>query len=679
MTTNPDTTQDSSADRGPIPPPHLKYRADIDGLRAVAVLTVVGFHAFPDWVFGGFIGVDVFFVISGYLISTIILKSFENDAFTYRDFYTRRIKRIFPAFVVVLMACVAFGWYVLLPDEFTQLLKHSAAGSGFTSNFVLWSEADYFDNSADTKPLLHLWSLAIEEQFYIVWPLLVGLVWRRKWSFLALTLTIIVVSFAINVMTVTSNPTAAYYSPLSRFWELMIGGTLAYITLHRPHLVGRRPDLQATVGLAAIIVGTFLISEERPFPGWWALLPTIGAFLVISGGSHAFVNRFILSNRLLVWIGRISYPLYLWHWPVLVFAKITAGRNLYVRERILLIVLAVVLADLTYRLVETPVRSVGNRGIRSTRVVRALAASVGCMLVLSVLAFGSGMSPRQSSASISKVLAAAYDWEYPDGLKGKILAGSLRRAYAYDGNLTSKTLFIGDSNMEQYYPRVTKVISSSPGQWNSAIFVGNQRERCNPMYQMFLTAAGGCDAIFRDVNALANRPDVTTVVLIFSGAAYHHLLSQEAGRDGLSRFLETISRSGRQAYLVLNMPDGEELDPKNMFTGSRLGVLAPKPAGSSAFNYRRFMEKYSRERSELTSLVTRSGGAVIDPLPHLCSNTQCPVLAADGSPLYKDKLHMRASYARASATHMDATLRAPRPGHQVAGDKGAGRSGFMAD
>jgi peptidoglycan/LPS O-acetylase OafA/YrhL len=174
---------------------HPKYRADIDGLRAIAVLSVVCFHAFPVRLKGGFIGVDIFFVISGYLISTIIFDNLERDSFSFVEFYSRRIKRIFPALLLVLIACLAFGWFALLADEYKQLGKHIAAGAGFVSNFVFWNESGYFDNAAETKPLLHLWTLGIEEQFYIIWPLLLWAAWKRKFNLLTITLVIAIISF----------------------------------------------------------------------------------------------------------------------------------------------------------------------------------------------------------------------------------------------------------------------------------------------------------------------------------------------------------------------------------------------------------------------------------------------------------------------------------------------------
>jgi peptidoglycan/LPS O-acetylase OafA/YrhL len=209
-----------------------KYRADIDGLRALAVLSVVGFHAFPSVIGSGFVGVDIFFVISGYLISTIIFENLERGSFSFLDFYARRIRRIFPALILVLLVCYALGWTALLADEFKQLGKHIAGGAGFASNLVLRNESGYFDNAASTKPLLHLWSLGIEEQFYLIWPLLLWLAARLRLNFFICLVGLAAVSFGLNVRKVGSDAVAAFYTPQTRFWELMIGATLAYLMLH---------------------------------------------------------------------------------------------------------------------------------------------------------------------------------------------------------------------------------------------------------------------------------------------------------------------------------------------------------------------------------------------------------------------------------------------------------------
>jgi peptidoglycan/LPS O-acetylase OafA/YrhL len=352
-----------------------KYRPDIDGLRGIAVLSVVGFHAFPDWVRGGFIGVDIFFVISGFLISTIIFENLARNSFSFIEFYARRIKRIFPALLLLLIASYAMGWFVLLPDEYQQLGRHIAGGAGFVSNYVLWNESGYFDSAAETKPLLHLWSLGIEEQFYILWPLLLWCAWKMRLSLLAVTLTLALFSFALNIWQVESDPVATFYLPQTRVWELLAGSVLAYVTLRKPKLLAsygdRYGDIQSLVGAAFIAFGAVFLVQGGAFPGWWALLPTLGAVLVISAGTNACLNRTVLSKRMLVWFGLVSFPLYLWHWPLLAFLRIENNFASH-GNRIAAVLIAILLAWLTYRLVETPIRL--GRGSKTKAI--ALVASM---------------------------------------------------------------------------------------------------------------------------------------------------------------------------------------------------------------------------------------------------------------------------------------------------------------
>ena len=350
------------------PTPHLlhpKYRTDIDGLRAIAVLVVVAFHAFPQWVTGGFIGVDIFFVISGFLISTILYENLAAKQFSFLTFYARRIRRIFPALILVLLTCFGVGWFVLLPDEYAQLGHHMAAGAGFVQNFVLWGEANYFDNLAETKPLLHLWSLGIEEQFYIIWPLLLWLAYRLRANLLVVTLLIGGVSFFLNIEGIKGNATATFYSPQTRFWELLAGATLAYVNLSglrfanspvKPQGLSRWSNGAATLGMALLILGLVLIHKKSLFPGWWALLPVLGTILILWAGPKAWFNRTVLSNRVLVWIGLISYPLYLWHWALLSFARIMESETPNEWVRLGLVLSSVGLAALTYYWLEKPIR-----------------------------------------------------------------------------------------------------------------------------------------------------------------------------------------------------------------------------------------------------------------------------------------------------------------------------------
>ncbi len=337
-----------------------KYRADIDGLRAIAVLSVVGFHAFPDWIRGGFIGVDIFFVISGYLISTIIFENLERNSFSFFEFYSRRIRRIFPALLLVLIALTAFGWFALFADEYKQLGKHIAAGAGFVSNIVLWSESGYFDRAAEAKPLLHLWSLGIEEQFYIIWPLLLWSSRKLRFNFLLITAAIASISFALNIWQIHSDVIATFYSPQTRFWELLIGSGLAYFTLFKQSALQKfrmgNNDLQSCVGIVLLAFAVIAITKDRAFPGWWALLPTVGALLIISAGPQAWVNRTVLANRVMVWFGLISFPLYLWHWPLLTTTRIVESKALSVETRFAAVLISIALSWATYRFIERPIR-----------------------------------------------------------------------------------------------------------------------------------------------------------------------------------------------------------------------------------------------------------------------------------------------------------------------------------
>lgn len=393
---------------------HPKYRPDIDGLRAVAVLSVVGFHAAPNWMRGGFIGVDIFFVISGFLISTILFNSLQNGTFSFTSFYARRVKRIFPALIVVLVACLAYGWFFFLQDEYRGLGKHVAAGAGFVSNLLLWSETGYFDLSAEFKPMLHLWSLGIEEQFYIVWPVLLWVGWKLRWNLLVVTLAVAIGSFAWNIYLTPQDATAGFYSPLTRFWELLAGAALAYITLNSPQTLKLvtlpNKDVQSVLGLGLLGLGFVFITNEVMFPGWAALVPVVGAFLIISAGPNAICNRYILSNPVAVWFGAISFPLYLWHWPLLVFGRIEGAGLLELQHRLLLVALAILLAWLTVVLVEKRLRFA-----KSNKVTFALVGAMGALLAgglwLNAVGGMEGVGVRKKG---TQEFAKYYDNTFPE-------------------------------------------------------------------------------------------------------------------------------------------------------------------------------------------------------------------------------------------------------------------------
>ena len=266
----------------------------------------------------------------------------------------------------------------MLSEEYRQLGKHIAAGAGFVSNLVLWSEGGYFDTSAETKPLLHLWSLGIEEQFYIVWPLLLWAAWKWKVGFLTITILVASISFVLNIEWSKANSATAFYSPQTRFWELLCGSVLAWFALHTStvghstklpvptclsnnggKLTGDGKTLASALGFIGLFLlgyGFWRIDKDLAFPGWWAVVPVLGAVLIIAAGSNAWVNRTILSHKVAVWFGLISYPLYLWHWPLLSFTRIVEGEAPSRDIRIAAVALSIVLAWFTYKIVERPIQ-----------------------------------------------------------------------------------------------------------------------------------------------------------------------------------------------------------------------------------------------------------------------------------------------------------------------------------
>jgi peptidoglycan/LPS O-acetylase OafA/YrhL len=629
-----------------------KYRPDIDGLRAIAVGSVVAFHTFPNFFKGGFVGVDIFFVISGYLISGIIVDAVEDRRFSYLDFYIRRIRRIFPALIVVIAATLVVGWYVLLPDEFERLGKHLAAGAGFATNLVLWGEAGYFDVSSDTKPLLHLWSLAIEEQFYILWPLILGLVWRRNRGLLVATLSIAAISFAYNVISVPHHPVAAFYSPLARFWELMLGGILAYLVRQKGEWLAHFRTQRAAGGLLLIGVSVFALNREFAFPGYWALFPTVGAFLVISAGFTNWISRYVLGNRLMVGVGLISYPLYLWHWPILVFAKIVKGSLLTPTDRGIAIAASVALAFLTYRFVEYPIRHSSALRIPQGFIPQGLAAAMAAAGALGLLIFTGAIDSRLRNEDIAPILAASYDWQYPPVAAENHSFGELRY-FRESSKLDSYTLFVGDSNMEQYAPRIDRVIKDNAAAVNGAILVGNQ-QWCNFLTDI-ISDNERCQKAMAQLRALINADSTQAVVFAKSWINDQDALRNPDIQRGLVRFLRSIA-DRKRVYIILNIPTGAELAPQNMFTGSRLHEITAKPVASISFDLGGFEQRYAEINKILAAIAEQSGATLIDPISYLCPQAHCPVFDADGRPLYLDSSHMTRSYAIRAATYIDATL-----------------------
>jgi peptidoglycan/LPS O-acetylase OafA/YrhL len=333
---------------------NMIYRADVDGLRALAVGSVVAFHAFPALLPGGFVGVDIFFVISGFLISGIIFSDLERNTFSFGEFYGRRIRRIFPALLCVLIATWVIAWFFFVADDYAVLGWHLSAASVFLSNFVLGTEAGYFDGAAEYKPLLHLWSLAVEEQFYFIWPGLLFAIWRFRLPRTPILAVITLASFGLNIVAAHWQPTWDFYSLPTRLWELALGSLLASSQIK---LAGRNiREAIGVVGMGVILVSILYLNGKVSYPGWAALLPTIGAALLILAGPDTWLSQRVFSDRFVVAVGLISYPLYLWHWPLLSFARYALLREPQPLMIVGVIAMSVMLSWVTYQFVEKPIR-----------------------------------------------------------------------------------------------------------------------------------------------------------------------------------------------------------------------------------------------------------------------------------------------------------------------------------
>ncbi len=337
----------------------LPYRPEIDGLRAVAVLAVVLFHGGFSCP-GGYVGVDVFFVISGFLITSLIWKDLENSSFTFSNFWERRARRIIPALVVVTLATLLIGWFVLLPADFKSLGQASASQSVFGANIFYWLDFDYFSSHADEKPLLHTWSLAVEEQFYLIFPFLLWGLFRvaRLRSRTVVLLVLIVgfaISFALSIYGVVYHPRAAFYLLPTRAWELLLGALLPFLPPD-PSLLNRRMlrEFFSLAGFGLILIPVFLYTPQTPFPGFAALVPCLGTALLIWANGQIVDG--LLKTRPLVFIGSISYSLYLWHLPFLAFSHYLALGPIPSGQRAAILCFAFLVATLSWKYVETPFR-----------------------------------------------------------------------------------------------------------------------------------------------------------------------------------------------------------------------------------------------------------------------------------------------------------------------------------
>lgn len=609
--------------------PSLRYRPDIDGLRAIAVMAVVLYHAFPTIIPGGFIGVDVFFVISGYLITGILLNGAAKGRLNILSFYSRRIRRLFPALILVLFCCMGFGWYFLFDPEYKQLGKHVASGIGFVANLNLWSESGYFDSAAEMKPLLHLWSLGVEEQFYLIWPVVVWMGWTFRKTSLAIIPALILASFIYSVVMVDSDPAGAFYSPFTRFWELASGGLLVYgyAYFKRGNTARTIPvwmiEASSVGALALLMFGFIFIDKNKQFPGFWAVLPVAISLLLIGPAEGSWLNRNILGSKLFVSIGLLSFPLYLWHWPLLSFATLTGGEVPNSGYRGGAIAVAVMLAWTTYKYVETPIRHSERRS------VVGMLASLGLIVgTLGFYVYTGGATQLRPGKEIAGEIGHEQFFNYLTDNYQVCSEPSIRsvaliherhvRCMQSKADSKIDVAIIGDSHAEHLFNGMAKALPSL----NVAYYI-----KASPPFVS--------NTEFKEVYDFLAREDGPEKIII----TMHWIkrLNQvpvgSTVEDELFASVERLLASGKEVYLFDDVPRFP-FDPKKCITKARVlknECSIPLATANKEFDI---------YRKQLLNVVQREPRVKYVPISqYVCRNGQCG-MTRNGHLLYRDKNHL---------------------------------------
>lgn len=608
---------------------HL-WRNDITGLRAIAVLPVLLYHAFPKVLPGGFFGVDVFFVISGYLISGIIFRGLLNEDFSYKTFYAKRIKRIFPNLLLLLTFVALAGYFLLLPGEYISLGKHIYSSSVFVQNFRLLNEVGYFTEDAFRKPLLHLWSLAIEEQFYIIFPIICSVIWYFHRSRTLLAVLVLVITFGSFLSCLLVRDTSFnFYFPLTRFWELGAGICLSYFEIFgqfKAINIGRTSrNYISVIGFFAIVFPMLMWSEQMVHPGWMTLFPVMGAVFMIAAHPDAYLNRYLLSWRPITFVGLISYSLYLWHWPILAFLFISAPSSSPIYT-IVALLLSVLVATLVYFFVEIPARRSNALGKVPT---------VGLLVVGLILAFTGGQAIRQVHGFPSRSfipeevqnVRAVGAWKFFNEGEQLPYMG-INVSLTQSSETLPSVLFAGDSHVAQYFSRA-KVLTEKMGR--NAGFI----------------AEGGCFIIGPDANSsdvcrdksqafYKLLSDARTKIVVVGGI-WGNYYQQKGFDEGIQKFRSFLmNRSDLKAYVLLDYPwtpstaDGGqgEYDPLlhyKRFSYNRDAFILPYPSDD------RWLQGNEAIEKNLSDVAT-----LIQTADLVCPDQKCDLLK-----WYRDDDHLQ--------------------------------------
>ena len=649
----------------------LSYRSDIDGLRAVAVIAIVTFHAFPSLIPGGFVGVDIFFVISGFLITSLILQSQQNKIFSLSEFYAGRIRRIFPTLTLVLSASFVFGWFALLSDEYKMLGKHIAASAVFIPNFIFWSESGYFDYAAATKPLLHLWSLGIEAQFYLLWPLLAGLCFTHKINLVKVGGTIFLTSLLINLLMIEVATSATFFSPFSRIWELLAGCLLVFFmqskasvfeaTQHRFLAHKYMNHSLTSLGLLLILCSLFLFDQDITFPGFWALIPVAGSALIILAGEKAWLNNSVLSNQIVVGVGLISFPLYLWHWPLLSFARILSGTTPDWSLRLALVIASFVLALLSTHFLERPIRFGHKTKTKVTLLVIAMIILGGVGLTTFLQG---GYEGRISNQEVKAQLADLH-FDIPDskGWYCDDLNYDSPRCHSTGPN--PSVVVIGDSHALTIYSALRNLFKAK----GQDIGLYGASDGCPPLLKVVIQDQGGdfrnclkkgtqaiqriiADPSIREVILTSRGPMYTTGlgygdiettqfgnwVLHFEGVKQGVADNSTVFSMGLTKTLDALLAAGKKVTFLHDVPE-LGFDIRRCFSFRPLSI-SPNDTHTCSLSRVDFEKRTSAFKTMVDKILTqRPEVKVIDLAKALCDEKRC-YGSKDGVLFYIDDDHL---------------------------------------
>jgi peptidoglycan/LPS O-acetylase OafA/YrhL len=642
------------------------YRDDIDGLRAVAVAAVVFFHARVAGFNGGFVGVDVFFVISGFLITTIILREVQRGTFSIAHFYERRVRRIFPALMTVMATTLVVGFWLMLPSDFQELSRATRASTWFLANLFFLTKSGYFDAPPDSSPLLHTWSLSVEEQFYLLYPALFVLIVRYAGSKLRLAVLIgALLSLALSLWGTNRLPLAAFYLAPFRMWELLSGAILALRLL--PPASARLNELMAMGGLAVILTSIVFISETDPFPGIRAVAPCLGTVWIIYAGldGPTRVSR-LLSRKPIVFVGLISYSLYLWHWPILVFLKYIYSNDLPWIGTACGLLLALAFSVLSWRFVEVPFRD-RRRLSRRTIFVTAAASMVLITAVSTTVVRLKGLPQRFDPQTLQIVGAADDSSEETRECLNRSPEDVFRKQLCQSGVRTDADpsfLVWGDSHAAALMPAFDAAASENGV---SGLFAG--QPGCPPLVGVTRPDEGEyyrCrefnDAV---MNLVSSTPSLQTIILaarwsistdgtrykgeygkpvfiVDDDSATHGIEENKATFSrGLRRTLTALRDANKSVVVVGPIPEVGRFVPRVLALRHAIAGIEP----SLAPTYSEFRERQSYVIPTLEAFSKEFGFRLVYPHQVLCTSVACRV-EDDGFPLYSDDDHLTATAAR---------------------------------